>query len=105
AYRLVGGASVLRISRVVGGVEKVLVQTPVPNPTQNVPFRLRASIAGTTLTLQLIDGATTSISDPTFTGGGVGVMFSWPANGTPSYAVDDFKACGGAPLVDCSGIQ
>jgi hypothetical protein len=59
AYRWVGGSSVLRISKVVGGVETILVQTPVPNPTVNVPFRLRASVAttaagsGAVLTLQL----------------------------------------------------
>jgi outer membrane protein assembly factor BamB len=121
AYRWVGGASVLRISKVVGGVETILVQTPVPNPTVNVPFRLRASVAttaggsGAVLTLQLCPStasctggttATATISNPPFSGGGVGLHVStWATTTAPSYIVDNFKACVGGPGADCSGIQ
>jgi hypothetical protein len=39
-YRATGGASVLRISRIVGGVETVLATVSLPNPAKNVFFRL-----------------------------------------------------------------
>jgi len=102
----VGGASVLRISKVVNGVETVLAQAALPNPTQGVPFRLRASAAGTALTLQLCPsagncsagGTTVSASDPTFQSGGrVGLLFKWGVSATPSYIADTFKACVGPP--------
>ena len=32
-------------------------------------------------------------------------LVSWPANGTPSYIADNFKACVGRPGADCSAIQ
>lgn len=105
AYRLVGGASVLRIAKVVGGVETVLKQVPVPNPTLNVPFRLRAVAAGSNLSLQLDGGTIATITDTTYTGGGIGLTVSWATTATPSYKVDNFKACVGGPGAACSGIQ
>ena len=105
AYRLVGGASLLRLARVAGGVETVLAQTPVPNPALNSPFRLRASAAGTTLTLSLVGGASVSVSDPAFNGGTLGLSLAWQTGATPSYRADNFKACSGPPGTDCSGIQ
>ena len=110
-YRWVGGASVLRISKVAYGVETVLAQAPLPNPTQNVPFRLRASVAGTALTLQLCPsagtcsagGTTVSASDATFQSGGLtGVLFKWGVSATPSYIADNFKACVGPPGAGCA---
>ena len=110
-YRWVGGASVLRISKVANGVETVLAQAPLPNPTQNVPFRLSASVAGTALTLQLCPsagtcsagGTTVSASDATFQSGGLtGVLFKWSVSATPSYIADNFKACVGPPGAGCA---
>jgi hypothetical protein len=112
AYRLVGGASVLRLAKVVDGVETVLGQTPVPNPTQNVSFRLLAEAAGTTLTLQLEgSGQTVSVPfDATFAGGSIGILLSWVTTATPQYKVDNFTACSTPPRLPtdpdpCSGIQ
>jgi len=105
AYRLVGGASLLRLSRVKDGVETVLAQTGVPNPAVNAPFRLRASATGTTLALSLAGGASVSASDPTFNGGTLGLSLAWQTTATPSYRADNFKACSGPPGTDCSGIE
>ena len=110
-YRWVGGASVLRISKVASGVETVLAQTPLPNPTLNVPFRLRASVAGTALTLQLCPSAGTCSAGaprsapPTRrspSGGVTGVHFKWSVSATPSYIADNFKACVGPPGAGCA---
>jgi hypothetical protein len=123
AYRWVGGASVLRISKVVNGVETLLSQNvPVPNPAVNVPFRLRASVAttaggsGAVLTLQLCpsltscaDGtgttATVTVPNSPFSGGGVGLQLIWSTSTAPSYIMDNFKACVTGPGVACPGIQ
>ena len=104
AYRAAGGASVLRLSRVVNGVETVLAQTAVPNPTVNVPFRLRASAVGTTLTLSLVGGKSISVSDSAIGGGTLGVLFTWQTTATPVYRADNFTACSGPPGTDCAGI-
>jgi hypothetical protein len=106
AYRWVGGASVLRISKVVGGVETVLAQTPLPNPAVNVPFRLKASVAGTNLTLQLVGGPSVSVSNSAISSGGsVGLYFSWGTPAAPSYIADNFNACVGGAGANCSAIQ
>jgi hypothetical protein len=72
-YRWVGGSSVLRISRVVNGVEKVLAQKTLPNPQKNTAFHLKGRADGTTLTLQL-GTLNFSIPDATFETGGTGVL-------------------------------
>jgi len=104
AYRWVGGASVLRISKVVNGVETVLAQKPVANPTVNVPFRLNASVSGSALSLELDGGATLlTATDSTFQNvGRVGVLFNWSVVNTPSYTADNFNACVGPPGADCA---
>ena len=89
----------------MGGVETVLVQTPVPNPALNSPFRLRVSAVGTTLTLSLVGGASVSVSDPAFNGGTLGLSLAWQTGATISYRADNFKACSGPAGTDCSGIQ
>jgi hypothetical protein len=99
--------SALRIAKVVGGVETVLGQFGVPNPTLNKPFRLRASIAGSTLTLRLDGTQRLSVSDstPALSSGRVGVRVGWKTAATPSYRVDEFNACNGPTGTDCSAIQ
>jgi outer membrane protein assembly factor BamB len=121
AYRWVGGASVLRISKVVNGVETLLSQNvPVPNPDVNVPFRLRASVkttpdgSGAVLALRLCasttsctSGTTATVTVPSspFSGGGVGLQLMWSTSTAPSYIMDNFKACVGGPQADCSLIE
>jgi hypothetical protein len=104
-HRAAGGASVLRLSRVVNGVETVLAQTAVPNPAQNLPFRLRASAVGTTLTLSLVGGKSISVSDSAHGGGTLGVLLAWQTTATPVYRSDNVVACSGPPGTDCAGVQ
>ena len=68
AYRLVGGASLLRLARVAGDVETVLAQTSVQNRALKSPFRLRASAVGTTLTLTLVGASGSGPSPPSMAG-------------------------------------
>jgi len=120
AYRWVGGASVLRVAKVIGGVETVLAQTPLPNPAVDVAFRLVASVGTTAggaaaLTVQLcptvdscVGGKTASatVANPPFSGGGVGLHYTWSTSATPSYITDRFKACVTGPTdTGCSIID
>ena len=120
AYRWVGGASVLRVAQVVGGVETVLAQTPISNPAVDVPFRLVASVGTTAggaaaLTVQLcptIDScaggktASATVANPPFSGGGVGLHYTWSTATTPSYITDRFKSCVTGPTnTGCSIIE
>ena len=73
-YRLVGGTSVVRIAKVVNGVETVLASAPVENPIRNGFFRLGGQVKGTTLTLDLDGTRKLSVSDYTFAGGSVGIL-------------------------------
>ena len=105
AYRMVGGASVLRIAKVVGGVETVLVQAPVPNPAVNAPFRLRASAAGPTLTVAIAGGASVSVNDSTYVGGGLGLQLAWTTANVASYRADNVVSCVGPQGADCADAQ
>jgi parallel beta-helix repeat protein len=73
-YRLVGGTSVLRISKVVGGVERVLASAPVANPVRGALFRLRGVVTGTALSLELNGVRKLSVRDSGFVPGGPGVL-------------------------------
>jgi hypothetical protein len=103
AYRIVGGLSALRVAKVFGGVETVLGQFGVPNPTINKPFRLRAAVAGSTLTLSLDGVQRLSVSDPAsvLSNGRPGVRLGWKTSAAPSYRVDEFTACNGPAVTDC----
>jgi outer membrane protein assembly factor BamB len=104
AYRIVGGLSALRIAKVIGGVETVLGQFGVPNPTLNKPFRLRADVTGSFLTLKLDGIQRLSVSDTALSNGRLGVRLGWKTSAAPSYRVDEFTACTGTGT-DCSVIQ
>ena len=56
-YRQVGGSSVLRIAKVVNGVETVLKSASVTNPAPGARFTLSCQATGGSLTLRL-DGVT-----------------------------------------------
>ena len=90
-YRATGGASVLRISKIAGGVETVLATVSLPNPAKNVFFRLEGRASGQTLTLAMdgVDKATAN--DATFSAGAVGILIQ--AGGTTSFhRADNFLA-------------
>ncbi len=75
-YRLAGGASVLRISRVIGGEETVLGQVNVKNPARNAGFWLSARADDRFLTLELdgVSRLTVSDDDATLAEGTVGLL-------------------------------
>jgi hypothetical protein len=52
-YRQIDGSSVLRIAKVVNGVETVLKSASVTNPTQGSRFTLSCQATGGSLTLRL----------------------------------------------------
>jgi hypothetical protein len=93
-YRQTGGSSVLRISRVVGGVETVLRSYTLSNPAPRLLFTLGCQAQGTTLTLTL-GTVKLAVSDATFSSGTVGMSVGYPIAGTgsaSSHIADNFKA-------------
>jgi hypothetical protein len=89
-YRQTGGSSVLRISRVVAGVETVLERTSIANPARDVWFRLGARAEGQLLTLLLDDVPVLSVSDDTFARGTLGLLLG--SKGRRSLPADGFTA-------------
>ena len=89
-YRQTGGSSVLRISRVVGGVETVLKQRNISNPSRGVWFRLGARAEGKILTLLLDDVPLLTVSDGTFAEGTPGLLLA--SKGPLSLPADNFSA-------------
>ncbi len=89
-YRVVGGTSQLRISRIVNGVEKILASPSTPNPTRDAFFRLRGRAEGTTLTLELNGVMRASVSDTTFSTGTVGILLG--SKSAKSHRADNFTA-------------
>jgi len=93
-YRMTGGTSVLRISKVVNGLEIVLKSAPVATPGKDAKFRLTCSAESSTLTLELGSSRLT-VSDSSFSTGSVGLVMGsvWPLGGKgPSHRADDFNA-------------
>jgi hypothetical protein len=93
-YRQIGGSSVLRISRVVGGVETVLRSYAVSNPIRGYLFTLGCQVQGTTLTLSL-GAVKIAVLDTTFSSGSVGISVGYPVAGAgsvPSHVADNFRA-------------
>ena len=92
-YRQVGGSSVLRIAKVVNGVETVLKSASVTNPAQGSRFTLSCQATGGSLTLRL-DGVTkATVADPAATvSGSVGFAMGGTLGGGISHRADDFSA-------------
>ena len=90
-YRMTGGASLLRISKIVGGIETVLASASLPNPTKNVFFRLEGRAAGQTITLSLDGTVRATATDSTFASGAAGIVIQ---NGstTSLHRADNFLA-------------
>jgi hypothetical protein len=89
-YRVAGGTSALRISRVVGGKETVLKRVAIKNPARNVPFRLNASASGNVLAVDVDGAARLTVTDAAFGAGTVGVWLV--QNAAVSLPADDFAA-------------
>lgn len=104
-YRQMGGTSQLRISRIVNGIETILVSAGTPQPAVNTFFRIVADATGTKLTLKLCAATDTStgiacskvaqtltVTDSTLAGGSVGVLLGTGTGSTQQYRVDKFAA-------------
>jgi hypothetical protein len=93
-YRQTGGTSILRIVKVVNGVEHVLKASPVANPASNTPSTLGCRAESATLSLDVNGGARISVSDSSFATGKVGVQLGYAAAGGQSVSLraDDFSA-------------
>jgi hypothetical protein len=93
-YRQTGGASRLRISRVVDGVETVLKAVSVSNPGRETFFTLTCVAQGSTLTLESNGVDRVTVSDSTFSTGSVGlVLGNLAGSGTGSSdRADEFSA-------------
>ena len=89
-YRQTGGSSLLRISRVVEGVETVLKQKNIPNPFRGVWFRLGARVEGQVLTLLLNELPLLTVSDGTLADGTLGLLLA--SKGPLSLPADEFRA-------------
>ena len=91
-YRQVGGSSVVRIAKVVNGVETVLKSANVTNP-KGARFTLSCQATGGSLTLRL-DGVTkATVADPAATvSGSVGFAMGGSSGGGISHRADDFSA-------------
>ena len=89
-YRATGGSSLLKISKVVGGVETVLKTTSISNPAANVQFHLQGSASGTTLTIS-VGAVQTSVTDGTFASGAVGLVIRSGGGLTPIHQADNFQ--------------
>jgi hypothetical protein len=100
-YRTAGGASQVRIARIVNGIETILASAVVPQLVVGVPFllegRVQTSQGTTTLTLILDGVPKLSVSDSTYPGGRLGlVLFT----ATPySHTADNF--CGAVGTGTC----
>jgi hypothetical protein len=92
-YRSTGGSSLLKISKVVGGVETVLKSTSISNPVANVPFHLQGIVNGTTLTVA-VGTVQTSVTETTgtFSSGAVGIVIRSSGGSTAVHKVDSFQA-------------
>src|SRR4029453_16111374 len=74
-YRMAGGTSVLRISKVVNGLEIVLKSAPMGSAAKEAKFRLTCSAESSTLTLGLGSSSLT-VSDSSFSSGSVGLAMA-----------------------------
>jgi hypothetical protein len=91
-YRNTRGSSVLRISKIVNGVETILNSVKVPKPAANVFFHLEGRASGTTLTVAL-DGVDKGfVTDATYGSGAVGIMIHSGGGATPIHTADNFRA-------------
>ena len=90
-YRSTGGSSLLKNSKIVGGVETVLKTTSIPNPAAGAPFHLQGSAAGTILSVS-VGTVQTSVTDGTFASGAVGILIHSSGGSTAVHKADNFQA-------------
>jgi hypothetical protein len=88
AYRQAGGSALLKIVRVVNGVETVLASVACPNPGRQQAFQLAVSFSANQISVSAAGGSV-SASGVAVSAGGVGLMVR---SGGRSHSVDNFVA-------------
>jgi hypothetical protein len=91
-YRQVGGSSLLRIAKVINGVETVLKSASVPNPIVGTPFTLSCSVNGTALALSLDGVPKAATTDAALATGTVGFAMGGATGGGASHRATTFSA-------------
>ena len=91
-YRQVGGSSLLRIAKVINGVETVLKSASVPNPIAGTPFTLSCSVNGTALALSLDGVPKVAATDAALATGTVGFAMGGATGGGASHRATTFSA-------------
>ena len=95
-YRISGGSSQLRISKLINGAETILKSVQVPMAPVGAPFHLVGSVVGQTLTLTM--GSTTiSVNDTKYATGTIGVLVNTGPAAT--HSADNF--CAGIGTATC----
>jgi hypothetical protein len=95
-YRISGGSSQLRISKLINGAETILKSIQVPMAAVGTPFHLVGSVVGSTLTLTA-GGTTISVTDTKYTTGTIGVLVN--TGPTATHSADNF--CAGIGAATC----
>jgi hypothetical protein len=92
-YRSTGGSSLLKISKVVGGVETVLKTVSIANPAAGVQFHLQGSANGNTLSVS-VGTVQTSVMEAvgTFASGTTGLFIHSGGGSTAVHQADNFQA-------------
>jgi hypothetical protein len=93
-YRQAGGSSMLRIAKVVNGVETVVKSASIANPAKNTLFRLGCTAQGSALTLSLNGLTKVSVSDSSLAAGSPGMFMGYATTGSvvTTHHADDFSA-------------
>ena len=94
-YRLLGGSSSLRISKVQNGVETVLKSVGIVNPTRDFLSKLSCTASGTSLTLRIDGVVKVSAIDGALGSGNTGFVMSTLKAG--SHRIDNFSATATTP--------
>ena len=94
-YRSTGSSSILRISKIINGVETVLAKTAVKNPAINVPFRIEGRAVGNKLTLYFNGKEMSEIADSTFSSGKSGIYIKAPS--AKNHIADNYVATKNLP--------
>ena len=84
----------LLISKFVNGVETILANSSIGNPTKSVPFHITARITGNTLSLDfdsVVNKVTVSDGAGTFASGKVGILLSGGGSTTTRQVADNFS--------------
>jgi hypothetical protein len=93
-YRVTGGVSAVRISKVVNGAETVLKSVSIKNPKKHASFALSCQASGTSLSLSIDGQRKVSVTDSSLSSGSVGFLMGYAtvSGRSESHRADNFTA-------------